>query len=151
MAIIQQRKSFTKLADAKIWAYQTELELERASAGISPALIKLNLFEAKKRYIDSIVSQHKGKDSEIYRLDAIIKRLGQNRDIKDISPSDIAQYRGRRLKLVSTGTVRRELVVISGLFNTAIHEDISSRYISELSGDNVSQLFAETRNDLCEG
>ena len=71
-------KSFTKLADAKIWAYQTELELERASAGISPAPIKLNLFEAKKRYIDSIVSQHKGKESEIYRLDAIIKRLGQN-------------------------------------------------------------------------
>ena len=66
-------KSFTKQADAKIWAYQTELELERASTGISPAPIKLNLFEAKKRYI------------------------------------------------------------------------------SELSKDNVSQLFAETRNDLCEG
>ena len=47
---------------------QTELELERASAGISPAPIKLNLFEAKKRYIDLIVSQHKGKESEIYRL-----------------------------------------------------------------------------------
>ena len=57
-------KSFTKLTDAKIWAYQTELELERASAGIATAPIKLNLFDAKKRYIDSIVSQHKGKDSE---------------------------------------------------------------------------------------
>ena len=115
-------KSFTKLADAKIWAYQTELELERASAGTSPAPIKLTLLEAKKRYIDSIVSQHKGKDSETYRLDAIISRLGQNRDIKDISPNDIALYRDTRLKLVSTGTVRRELVVISGLFNTAINE-----------------------------
>ena len=115
-------KSFTKLADAKIWAYQTELELERASAGISPAPIKLNLFEAKKRYIESIISQHKGKDSEIYRLDAIIKRLGQNRDIKDIGPSDIAQHRDTRLEVVSSGTVRRELVIISGLFNTAISE-----------------------------
>ena len=65
-------KSFTKLTDAKIWAYQTELELERASAGIATAPIKLTLIEAQKRYIDSIVSQHKGKDSETYRLDAII-------------------------------------------------------------------------------
>ena len=40
-------RSFTKQADAKIWAYQTELELERASAGISPAPVKLKLFEAK--------------------------------------------------------------------------------------------------------
>ena len=30
-------KSFTKLTDAKIWAYQTELALERASAGIATA------------------------------------------------------------------------------------------------------------------
>ena len=40
-------KSFTKLTDAKIWAYQTELELERASAGIATAPIKLNLFELR--------------------------------------------------------------------------------------------------------
>jgi integrase len=115
-------KSFTKLTDAKIWAYQTELALERASAGIATAPIKLSLIKAKRRYIDSIVSQHKGKDSETYRLDAIINRLGGNRDIKDISPSDIAQYRDTRLKVVSSGTVRRELVIISGLFNTAISE-----------------------------
>ena len=42
-------KSFTKQVDAKIWAYQTELEFEGASAGISPAPIKLSLVEAKKR------------------------------------------------------------------------------------------------------
>ena len=63
-------RSFTKQTDAKIWAYQTELELERASAGIVPTPIKLNLFEAKKCYIDSIVSQYKGKDSET--------RIGRN-------------------------------------------------------------------------
>ena len=68
-------KSFTKFADAKIWAHLTELELERAPAGISHAPIKLNLFEAKKRYIKSIVSQHKAKDSETYQLNAIIKRI----------------------------------------------------------------------------
>ena len=50
-------KSFAKLTDAKIWAYQTGLELERTSAGIATALIKLTLIEAKRRYIDSIVSQ----------------------------------------------------------------------------------------------
>ena len=74
-------KSFTKLADAKIWAYQTELELERPSAVISPTPIKLTLNEAKKCCIDSIVIHHKDKDSETYRLDAIISRLGQRKDI----------------------------------------------------------------------
>ena len=36
----------------------------RGSAGIATALIKLTLIEAKRRYFESIVSQHEGKDSE---------------------------------------------------------------------------------------
>ena len=49
------------------------------------------------------------------------------------------------------GELNLEETVSRFSFLTGINEDISSRYISELSRDNVSQLLAETRNDLFEG
>jgi hypothetical protein len=115
-------KTFSKLADAKIWAHQTELNWERLANNLSPALIQITLDQAEDRYLSSTIALHRGKDSERYRLASVINRLGRNKNLSEIKPSDIAHYRDTRLGEVASGTVRRELVVISGLFNTARNE-----------------------------
>lgn len=113
-------KTFTSKADALSWANKTEYLIETVAHTVSPPT--LSIYSAASRYIDEHMCRHKGAKSAGYRLRNIITALGADKSLSGVSSADIASYRNQRLQEVSTGSVRRELIILSGLFQTAIHE-----------------------------
>ena len=112
-------RTFTSKADALSWANKTEYLIETEAHKMPPYL---SLSGAAERYMDEHMCRHKGAESAGYRLLNIITALGADKSLSGISSTDIASYRNQRLQEVSTGCVRLELIILSGLFQTAIHE-----------------------------
>ena len=117
-----QTKTFTHKSSAQIWAKETELDLETAHLKSAPFTKSPTLAAAVERYLSETIVRHKGARSAVYRLRRITEKLGGDRSIAEITELDISAYRNKRLSLVTAGSVRRELVLISGLFQTARNE-----------------------------
>ena len=117
-----QTKTFTHKSSAQIWAKETELDLETAHLKSAPFTKSPTLAAAVERYLSETIVRHKGARSAVYRLRRITEELGGDRSIAEITELDISAYRNKRLSLVTAGSVRRELVLISGLFQTARNE-----------------------------
>jgi len=113
-------KTFSSKSDALSWANKTEYLIETEAHTVTPPT--LSLYSGAARYIDEHMCRHKGVESSSYRLRNIITALGRDRSLSDVSSTDIAAYRNQRIQEVSTGSVRRELIILSGLFQTAIYE-----------------------------
>ena len=113
-------KTFTSKADALSWTKKSEYLIETEAHTITPPTLSLS--GAAARYIDEHMCRHRGAESAGYRLRNIITALGADKSLSGISSTDIASYRNQRLQEVSSGSVRRELIILSGLFQTAIHE-----------------------------
>jgi integrase len=117
-----QTKTFTLKSDAIQWARETELALERGHINSRPLSFSMSLQEATERYLNEVAVYHKGGQVERYRLRKLVKSLGEAKLLNSILASDIAALKTQRLLEVSTGTVRRELNLLSSLFETAKHE-----------------------------
>ena len=117
-----QTKTFTLKSDAQQWARETEIALERGELLQNPRANSITLEDAVKRYLAEVAIHHKGVGSERYRLGAIVKRLGKTKPIITITSQDIASYKVERLNEVTSASVRRELNLLSSLFQTAKNE-----------------------------
>ena len=125
-------KTFTSKSDALSWANKTEYLIETEPHTIQ--LPSLTLSEAVARYINEHMYRHKGAESAGYRLHNIVTALGADKSLSGISSADIASYRNQRLQEVSTGSVRRELIILSGLFQAAINEWGYANLINPIRG-----------------
>lgn len=125
-------KTFTSKADALSWANKTEYLIETEAHTVTPPTLSLS--SAASRYIDEHMCWHKGTESAGYRLRNIITALGADKSLLGVSSADIASYRNQRLQEVSTGSVRRELIILSGLFQTAINEWGHANLINPVRG-----------------
>ncbi|MDA8536385.1 hypothetical protein N9L23_03365 [Alphaproteobacteria bacterium] len=117
-----QTKTFTLKSDAIQWARETELALERGFLNPRPQSFSMSLQEAADRYLNEVAVHHKGGQVEQYRLRKLVKNLGNTKLLNAIEASDVATLKTQRLLEVSSGTVRRELNLLSSLFKTAKHE-----------------------------
>ncbi len=115
-------KSFSYKSDALAWARETELLVDTESLKCTPEDQTLALGEAIERYIRDIAVFNKGFEIEKYRLRALAERLGKTKSLASISPFDVSQVKTELLRRVSSGTVRRELNLLSSLFETARNE-----------------------------
>ena len=64
---------------------------------------------------------HKSHKVEKYRLQTLRKYLGGKR-VSALLPSIVCKYRDTRLKVVSPASLKRELVILRSVLNTAIKE-----------------------------
>ena len=117
-----QTKTFTLKSDALQWAREAEIALEKGGLLKNPKPASMTLGTAVNRYLDEVAIHHKGVVSERYRLWCIAKKLSSNRQLSSILTKDISGYKVSRQKIVSSATVRRELNLISSLFETAKNE-----------------------------
>ena len=117
-----QTKTFTLKSDAQQWAREAEIALEKGELLQKPKCSPITLEDAIKRYLDEVAIHHKGVASERYRLLAMVGRLGKTKPITAITSKDIASYKVERQKEVTSASVRRELNILSSLFETAINE-----------------------------
>ena len=117
-----QTKTFTHKSSAQTWAREAELALEQGQLTCRPQLLSMTLEEAVERYLAEVSIHHKGHDVERYRLLWLLERLGRTRSLASITSKDIATLKTDRLQRVSSGAVRRELNLLSSLFETAKNE-----------------------------
>ena len=112
-------RTFTSLATAKRWASTTEADMERNLHVVIPD--KTLLRELLDRYEEDVSPQHKSHQVEKYRLKTLKRYLGDQR-VSTLSPALLCKYRDIRLKVVSPASLKRELVILSSVLNTAIKE-----------------------------
>lgn len=117
-----QTKTFTLKSDALQWAREAEIALEKGELLQKPKVSPITLEGAVKRYLEEVAIHHKGITSERYRLGAMVKRLGKTKPITTITSKDIATYKVERQKEVTSASVRRELNLLSSIFETATNE-----------------------------
>ena len=112
-------KTFSTLTTAKRWASATEADMERNLHVVIPD--KTLLRELLDRYEEEVSPHHKSHQVEKYRLKTLKRYLGDQR-VSMLSPALVCKYRDTRLRAVSPASLKRELVILSSVLNTAIKE-----------------------------
>jgi len=110
--------TFKSLTTAKRWASATEVDLER-HLYVHPSNITLE--ELLSRYEREVSLRHKGHGIERYRIRTLKRHLG-DQEIATLTASAIAKFRDKRLKTISPASLKRDLVILSSVLNTAIKE-----------------------------
>ena len=112
-------QSFSSLTTAKRWVSVTEADMERHLHVVIPDNTLLG--ELLDRYEKEVSPLHKSHQVEKYRLKILKRHLGDI-SITRLSPALLCKYRDTRLGTVSPASLKRELVILSSVINTAIKE-----------------------------
>jgi integrase len=120
---VRKSLTFPTKAEAQAWALREEAALLAVKRGQYP---KRTLAEAMERYLRD-VSPHKAAtavDREGRRLQALREGFPAlaGKVLADITTADIAAWRDARLRVVSRGTVQRDINLLSNLFQVAHRE-----------------------------
>ncbi|MGM0562799.1 MAG: tyrosine-type recombinase/integrase [Pseudomonadota bacterium] len=116
---VYRARTFDTKAQAMEWA--TDLERAVRSGDINNPQ-RRPLHEALQRYHDEVSPTKRGARHEQLRLRAIMRDPLAEVCCGDVSASDLASYRDRRLESVGPASVNRELNVLSAFFNRAVRE-----------------------------
>ncbi len=115
---IRLAKSFKTKREAQDWAVRQEYLISEGEIGGSSQLLR-ELFD---RYAREVSPKKRGARWEIIRLVRLGKdRIGEIR-LSDLTSSDFADWRDRRLLEVAPGSVNREMVLMSAVLTIARKE-----------------------------
>ncbi len=117
-----QTKTFETRAAAEKWAREIEYEMDRGIFVSRTEAESTSLRELLERYREEVTPLKKGALPEAARIDALLRHTLAARIVASIRGVDIARYRDERLKKVTPATVKRDLVVLSHLFEIARKE-----------------------------
>lgn len=115
---VRKSKSFQSKREAKEWAGQQEYDILNAQ----PEGERVSLGDAFRRYANEVSSKKRGERWEVIRLAKLRKEPFAEIIMSDLRAADFANWRDRRLREVSPGTVRREMQLVSGVVNQATRE-----------------------------
>ncbi|WP_438394824.1 tyrosine-type recombinase/integrase [Caballeronia sp. DA-9] len=116
-------KTFRNLADAKKWARQVERGWDNGEVPAAPATEGGHgtLADVLKRYRDEVAPNHKGGWIESLTINAWIRDepglVGTQ--IHEISPTVIAAWRDRRLKVIKPSSVARQMNILNSAISKA--------------------------------
>ena len=114
-------RTFSLKADAEAWAMQTERSIERREID-QLASADETVLTVVRRYESEVTPRKRGRDVEAVRLRKFASsELAQIR-LSMLRPSHIIQYRDQRLSEVSSGTVKKELVLLGTVIEVARSE-----------------------------
>ena len=111
-------RSFSSLKDAQTFAKDIEVKMERSTYQCANDAETFLFGEIANRYLDEILIDKKGYETEKYNIRPVIRYL---KDFKliNIRPHVITSFKRSRLKQVSANTVRRDLGMISRILSSA--------------------------------
>jgi integrase len=115
------RKSATRetKAAAQAWAMEAEAELMAMKRGEAP---KKTVEQALQRYAKEVSTAKRGERWEVLRLDAYCREPWAQRWLTELSASDLARWRDKRLKEVTPGSVQRDFNLLNAVFTKARKE-----------------------------
>lgn len=116
-------RSFTKRADAVIWARQIETVAERRGLPVNIHLLdKMTVADVLKRYRDTVVPKKRSPEREVILLNAFLRTQIAGLRLSEATPSVFVEYRDQRLRHVKPATINRELGVLQHAFDIAWRE-----------------------------
>ncbi|MCD1620823.1 site-specific integrase [Salipiger manganoxidans] len=115
---IRTSKVFPTRQEARDWAAREEYTIlhreEIASATLLSAVLE--------RYGEEVSTEKRGERWEQIRLAKIGREDFAKKAISDVTATDIAEWRDKRLREVSASSVRREMNLLSSVFSVAMRE-----------------------------
>ena len=115
---VRRSKIFATKQLAKDWASREEYLILNAK----PVGETATLGEAMHRYAREVSPTRRGERWEVVRLKKLRTYPFSEIIMADLAASDFAEWRDKRLKEVSPGTVKREMELISGVLSVARKE-----------------------------
>ena len=113
-------ETFQTNKEAKIWAREIELEMDRGTFISRAEAEATTLKQALERYLAEITPSKKGSKAESNRINIWMKHSLARRPLTKIHGVDMAKYRDQRIQdEKSPSTVRNELSIISHVYNIA--------------------------------
>lgn len=114
-------KTFKSKKAAAEWARKTESELERSVYIDTSKANQIKFFDILNKYSNEVASTHKGFKQEQSRCRVVSAQLGKY-FLNELTPQALTSYRDYRLNLVSTKTVREELLLVQRILNTCMKD-----------------------------
>ena len=115
-------KSFGTRQDAERWARQIEAQMDQGRFVSLRLDERTTLGELVTRYMAEVTPLMKSTGADLIRLAALKRNPLCKLSLVALTPARVAEFRDQRLKLVSGGTVIRELAYISSVINHARRE-----------------------------
>lgn len=118
---VRQSKTFPHKATAQAWAAQQENAILTGAAGRFPAK---TVSDAIDRYEREVSSQKRGERHEGLRFRALEREFPAlcGKLIADVKTPDLVAWRDARLKIVSKGSVQRDINLLRNLWTVAAKE-----------------------------
>ena len=117
-----QTKSFRTKALAEAWVRSIEVDMDQGTFQSRREAESTTLQELLHRYLRERTPKKRGAEPEACRIRALMRHPLARRYVASVRSTDIAQYRDERLSRVSPGSVRRELTILSQVFEVSRKE-----------------------------
>ncbi len=117
-----QTRTFRTKAAAEAWVRSIEIEMDQGRFVPQNDAARTTLGELLERYRREVTLYKKGHIDESHRIRRLKRHDLAQRYIGSIRGVDIALYRDRRLKHVTGDTLRRELSILSQVFEVSRKE-----------------------------
>lgn len=117
-----QTRTFRTKAAAEAWVRSIEIEMDQGCFLPQNEAARTTLGELLERYRREVTIYKKGRVDESHRIGRLKRHDLAQRYIGSIRGVDIALYRDRRLKHVTGDTLRRELSILSQVFEVSRKE-----------------------------
>ncbi len=117
-----QSKTFVTRAAAVQWVRSIEYEMDQGLFVSRNEAETTTVAELLNRYLQEFTVQKRGAGPEAYRVRALLRHPLAKRFIATIRAVDIARYRDERLQEVTPASVRRDLTILSQLFEVSRKE-----------------------------
>lgn len=117
-----QTKSFRSKAAGARWVRSIEYEMDQGLFVSRNEAETTTVGELLDRYLIEYTADKKGAGPEACRIRMLLRHPLAKRFIASVRGLDMARYRDERLKTVSADSVRRELTILSQLFEVSRKE-----------------------------
>ncbi len=117
-----QSKTFSTRAAAAQWVHSIEYEMDQGLFVSRNEAETTTVAELLDRYLKEYTCKKRGAGPEACRIRALLRHPLAKRFIGTVRGVDIARYRDERLQEVSAGSLRRELTILSQLFEVSRKE-----------------------------
>tara|TARA_A100001037_G_scaffold32100_1_gene25235 strand:+ start:13461 stop:14441 length:981 start_codon:yes stop_codon:yes gene_type:complete len=134
-------KTFNKKSHALQWARETEIQIEKGLLTTGYDKAEDNLRVVLERYLSEVTPSKKGHKVEGIRLKKLMRDPIAATKFGYLKPSHLIKYRNQRLKEVSASTVKKELNILSHVFETAIKE-----WDMPINGNPIRQITKPKEN-----
>jgi integrase len=115
-------KTFNSKGLAEKWAKLIEVDIESNDYQSTNLARQMKFKDAIERYLHEVISKSNSTKEDTYRLKALMRHWIGSLKMIELTQSKVIKFRDERLKLVSNGTVIRDLAYLSCIINHARRE-----------------------------